>query len=89
MTEDKIEKLLDEISNYCYSYQRDEKEFVSNIGEVFNLASSLDISPYDIPSYINKNTMHLKELDKKIEEKEERIRQIDEEYGITIEYLKV
>ena len=89
LTEDKIEKLLDEISNYCYRYQRDEKEFVSDIGEVFNLASSLDISPYDIPSYINKNTMRLKELDKKIEEKEERIRQIDEEYGITIEYLKV
>ncbi len=88
LTEDKIEKLLDEINIYCYSYQRDEKEFVSNIDEVFNLASSLDISPYDIPSYINKNTMHLKELDKKIEEKEERIRLIDEEYGLTIEYLK-
>jgi hypothetical protein len=89
LTDDKIEKLLDEISNHCYRYQRDEKEFVSNIDEVFNLASSLDISPYDIPSYINKNTMHLKELDKKIEEKEERIRQIDEEYDLTIEYLKV
>ncbi len=89
LTEDKIEKLLDEISNYCYSNNRDEKEFVSNIDEVFNLASSLDISPYDIPSYINKNTMHLKELDKRIAEKEERIRQIDEEYGLSIEYLKV
>jgi hypothetical protein len=33
--------------------------------------------------------MHLKELDKKIEEKEERIRQIDKEYGQAIEYLKV
>lgn len=88
LTEDKIEKILDEINIYCYRYQRDEKEFVSNIGEVFNLASSLDISPYDIPSYINKNTMHLKELDKKIEEKEERIRLIVEEYGLTIDYLK-
>ncbi len=89
LTEDKIEKLLDEINIYCYRYQRDEKEFVSNIDEVFNLASSLDISPYDIPSHINKNTMQLKELDKNIAEKEERIRQKAEEYGLTIEDLKV
>ncbi len=88
LTEDRIEKLLDEINIYCYSYQRDEKEFVSNIDEVFNLASSLDISPYDIPSYINKNTMRLMELDKKIAEKEERIRQKAEDYGLTIEDLK-
>ncbi len=89
MTEDKIEKLLEEISNYCYRYQGDEKGFVSNIDEVFNLASSLDISSYDIPSHINKNTMLLMELDKKIAEKEERIIQKAEEYGLTIEYLKV
>ena len=88
LTEDKIERLLEEINNYCYRYQRDEKEFVLNIDEVFNLASSLDISPYDIPSYINKNTMRLNELDKKIAEKEERIRQKAEEYGLTIEDLK-
>lgn len=88
LTEDKIERLLEEINNYCYRYQRNEKEFVSNMDEIFNLAFSLDISPYDIPSYINKNTMHLKELDKKIAEKEERIRQIPEEYGLTIEDLK-
>jgi hypothetical protein len=25
LTEDKIERLLDEINNYCYRYQRDEK----------------------------------------------------------------
>lgn len=88
LTEDKIEKLLEEISNYCYIDQRDEKEFVSNMDEVFNLASSLDISPYDIHSYIDKKTMQLKELGKKIAEKEERIRQKAEEYGLTIEDLK-
>jgi hypothetical protein len=88
LTEDRIERLLDEINNYCYRYQRDEKEFVSNIDEAFNLAFSLDISPYDIPSYINKHTMRLSELDEKITEKEERIRQIVEEYGLTIEDLK-
>ncbi len=88
LTEDKIEKLLDEINIYCYSNNRDEKEFVSNMDEVFNLAFSLDISPYDIPSYINKKTMQSKELDKKMFEEEDRIRQKAEEYGLTIEDLK-
>ena len=88
LTEGKIEKLLDETNIYCYRYQTDEKEFVSNIDVVFNLAFSLDISPYDVPPYINKNTMRLMELDKKIAEKEERIRQKAEEYGLAIEDLK-
>ncbi len=88
LTEDNIEKLLDEINIYCYSNNRDEKEFVSNMDEVFNLAFGLDISPYDIPSYINKKTMQSKELDKKVAEKEDRIRQKAEEYELTIEDLK-
>ncbi|MEJ7640632.1 MAG: hypothetical protein WKF36_00390 [Candidatus Nitrosocosmicus sp.] len=87
-TEDNIEKLLDEINIHCYSNNRDEKEFVSNMDEVFNLAFSLDISPHDIPSYINKKIMQSKELDKKVAEEEGRIRQKAEEYGLTIEDLK-
>ncbi len=60
LSEEKVEGLLEYINTFCFRNGKDEKEFIFEIDEVFNLSNSLDISPYDISSYIDKKHNKIK-----------------------------
>ena len=64
LSEEKIEIFLEDMNTHCFIQEIGNNEFVAKIDEISNLANTLDISIYDIPSYINQKTKQLAELDK-------------------------
>jgi chromosome segregation ATPase len=87
ISEEKVESLLEEINTHCFKKEIDSKEFVSKIDEVSKLVNNLDVSIYNIPSYIDKMTKQLAELEKKIMIKQGQINQRIREHKITIDDL--
>ena len=69
LPEEKLETLLEEINVHCYIEGTTEKDFISKIDEVFELASELDTSIWEINSIINQKKIEIIELDKKIAKK--------------------
>lgn len=65
LPEEKLETLLEEINVHCFIEEKSEKEFVSKVDEVFELASELNTTIWGIDSQINQKKMELIELDKK------------------------
>ena len=64
LSEEKVESLLEEINIHCFRKEIDCKEFVSKIDEVSKLVNNLEVSIYNIPSYIDKMTNQLLNLRK-------------------------
>jgi chromosome segregation ATPase len=87
LSEEKVESLFEEINIHCFRKEIDSKEFVSKIDEVSKLVNNLDVSIYNIPSYIDKMTKQLAELEKRITIKEGQINQKIREHKITIDDL--
>jgi hypothetical protein len=48
LPEEKLELLLNEINIYCFKQEMDEKEFVSKMGDMFQMANDLDILIPDV-----------------------------------------
>ena len=88
LPEEKVEALLEVINIHCFRRAINNKEFISKIEEISNLSKSLDISIFNIPAFINQKTKQLTELDKEIALKQRQIKQLIEEYGLTIQDLK-
>jgi hypothetical protein len=88
LPEEKLETLLEEINAHCYIEGTNEKEFVSKVDEVFELASELDTSIWGINSQINQKKMEIIELDKKIAKKQEDLKKLIERYGLTADDLE-
>jgi hypothetical protein len=84
MTEENVESFLEEINIHCFKKNIHKKEFISKIDEVLKIANSLDLSVYNIPSYIKNLTKYLSDLEKKVIIKEMQI----EKYDITITDLE-
>ncbi len=87
LSEEKVETLLEEIDTHCFRQNINNKEFVSKIDEVSKLVNNLDVSIYNIPSYIDKMTKQLAELEKRIMIKQGQINQKIREHKITIDDL--
>jgi chromosome segregation ATPase len=87
LSEEKVESFLEEINIHCFRKEIDSKEFVSKIDEVSKLVNNLEVSIYNIPSYIDKMTKQLAELEKRITIKEGQINQKIREHKITIDDL--
>lgn len=83
LPEEKLETLLEEINVHCFIEGKSEKEFVSQVDEVFEMASELDTTIWGINSQINQKKMEIIELDKKIAKKEEDLKKLIERYGLT------
>jgi hypothetical protein len=88
LTEEKMETLIEEINAHCFRQEKSEKEFVLKIDEVFDIAADLNTSIWDINSKINQKTTQIKELDKKIADKQEDLRMVVERYGTTVDDLE-
>lgn len=88
LPEEKLETLLEEINVHCFIDGTNEKEFVSKVDEVFELASELNTSIGGIDSQINQKKMELIELDKKIAKKQEELKNLIERYGLTVDELE-
>ncbi len=88
LPEEKLETLLEEINVHCYIEGTSEKDFISKIDEVFDIAAEFDTSIWDINSQIRQRTRQIKDLDKKIAEKQEGLRKIIERYGVTVDELE-
>jgi hypothetical protein len=88
LSEEKVEVFLEAINIHCFRQKVSKIEFISKIGEVSNLAKSLDISIFNIPAFVNQKTKQIAELDKEIVLKQRQIKQLIEEYGLTIQDLK-
>ncbi len=78
LPEEKLETLLEEINVHCYIEGTNEKEFVSKVDEVFEMASELGTSIWEIDSQINRKKTEIIELDKEIAEKQEILKKITE-----------
>ncbi len=63
-------------------------EFISKIEKVSNLANNFSISIFNIPAFTNQKIKQLTDLDKEIAIKQRQIKQIIEEYDLTIQDLK-
>jgi hypothetical protein len=87
LSEEKVEAFLEGINAHCFRQNINNKEFISKIEEISKTANKLDISIFDIPAFINQKTKQLTELDKKISIKQRQIKQLIEEYGLTIQDL--
>jgi chromosome segregation ATPase len=87
ISEEKVESLLEEINTHCFKKEIDSKEFVSKIDEVSKLVNTLDVSLFNIPSYIDKMIKQLAELEKRIMIKQGQINQKIREHKITIDDL--
>lgn len=83
LPEEKLETLLEEINVHCFIEGKSEKEFVSQVDEVFEMASELDTTIWGIHSQINQKKMEIIELDKKIAKKQEELKKLIERYGLT------
>ncbi len=88
LPEEKLETLLEEINAHCYIEGTNEKEFISKVDEVFELASELDTSIWGIDSQIKQKKMEIIELDKKIAKKQEDLKKLVERYGLTVDELE-
>ena len=88
LSEEKVELLLENINAYCFIQGLDEKEFVSKIDEVSDLASYLKVPIVDMPSHISQKTEQLDLLDKETTKRQGTIRQLIEQYNITAEDLE-
>jgi hypothetical protein len=84
ISEENVESFLEEINIHCFKKNIHKKEFISKIDEVLKIANSLDLSVYNIPSYIKNLTKYLSDLEKKVIIKEMQI----EKYDITITDLE-
>jgi hypothetical protein len=87
LSEEEVEAFLEGINAHCFRQNINNKEFISKIEEISKTANKLDISIFDIPAFINQKTKQLTELDKKISIKQRQIKQLIEEYGLTIQDL--
>ena len=58
-----MEVFLEKGIFHCFSPGINKKEFISKIDEVSILVNNLDVSIYNIPSYINKMTNQLAGLE--------------------------
>lgn len=83
LTEEKVEMLIEHVNTYCFKHGMAEKEFVSKIDEICDMLDSLDFSLDDLPVYIVQKKIHLESLDKEASERQEKIRQIIDEYNTT------
>ncbi len=88
LPEEKLETLLEEINVHCYIEGTSEKDFISKIDEVFDMAAEFDTSIWDINSQISEKTRQIKDLDKKIAEKQEDLRKITERFDVTVDELE-
>ncbi len=88
LPEEKLETLLEEINVHCFIEGTNEKDFLSKVDEVFEMASELNTSIWEIDSQINRKKMEVIELDKKIAEKQEDLKKIVERYGLTVDELE-
>jgi hypothetical protein len=88
LPEEKAEAFLEDINIHCFKQNINNKEFVSKIEEVSNLANNFSIPIFNIPAFINQKTKQLTDLNKEIEIKQRQSKQIIEEYDLTIEDLK-
>ncbi len=66
LSEEKIEVFLEKGNLHCFRPWINKKEFISKIEEVSILVNNLDVSIYNIPSYINKMTKQLAGLENDI-----------------------
>ena len=87
LPEEEVEVFIEGINAHCFRKEIDSKEFVSKIDEVSKLVNNLEVSIYNIPSYIDKMTKQLAELEKRITIKEGQINQKIREHKITIDDL--
>ena len=83
LAEEKVELLIEQVNTYCFKHGMAEKEFVSKIDEICNMLDSLDFSLDDLPVYIVQKKTHLESLDKEASERQEKIRQIIDDYNTT------
>lgn len=88
LPEEKLETLLEEINVHCYIEGTSEKDFISKIDEVFELASELNTSIWGIDSRINQKKMEVMELDKEIAEKRKDLSKNWKIYGLTVDELE-
>ncbi len=88
LPEEKLETLLEEINVHCFIDGTNEKEFVSKVDEVFDMAAELNTSIWGIVSQITQKKMEIAELDKKIAEKKEDLKKMIERYGVTVDELE-
>lgn len=88
ISEENVELFFEEINIHCFKQKLNKKEFISRMDEVWKIAKSLDVSIYNIPTYIKKLTKELDELEKEVTIKQKQIKQKTEEYNTTIEDLK-
>jgi hypothetical protein len=88
LSEEKVEAFFEGINAHCFRQNINNKEFISKIEEISKMANNLDISIFNIPVFINQKTKQLTELNKEIAIKQRQIKQLIEEYGLTIQDLK-
>jgi hypothetical protein len=88
ISEENVELFLEEINIHCFKQKLNKKEFISRMDEVWKIAKNLDVSIYNIPTYIKKLTKELADLEREVILKQKQIKQKTEEYSITIEDLK-
>jgi transcriptional regulator with XRE-family HTH domain len=86
--EEKLETLLEEINVHCFVEGKSEKEFVSKVDELFEIAAELDTTIWGIDSQIKQKKMEIIELDKKIAKKHEEIIELDKKIAKKHEDLK-
>jgi hypothetical protein len=85
LPEEKLETLLEEINIHCYRTGTTEKDFISKVDEVFEIAAELNTSIWKIDSQISQKKMEIIELDKKIAEKQKILSKLIERCGVTVE----
>ena len=73
LPEEKLETLLEEINVHCFIEGSSEKDFVSKIDEVFDIASDLNTSIWNIQSQLDRKRMEIEELDKEIADKKKTL----------------
>jgi hypothetical protein len=83
LAEEKVELLIEHVNTYCFKRGTAEKEFVSKIVEICKMLDSLGFSIDDLPVYIVQKKIQLEALDEEISERQEKIRQIVDEYNTT------
>ena len=88
LPEEKLETLLEEINVHCFIEGKSEKEFVSQVDEVFEMASELNTTIWGINSQINQKKTEIIELDKKIAKKQDDLEKMIERYGLTADELE-
>jgi hypothetical protein len=88
LPEEKLESLLEAIQVHCFRQGKNEKDFISKIDEVFDLAAELDTSIWGINSQISQRRVQIEDLDRKIALKQKELARLHEQYSVTVDDLE-